>query len=90
MDGVNPDMIGSELKYLTSSHLDLVGNCYWLLTDKSGKDACPGKGVYSFKASGRSLSFKKVSDSNAKCAGRRTVLAATFTKKFSQGAGGGY
>ena len=36
LDGVNPDMIGSELKYLTSSHLDLVGNCYWLLTDKSG------------------------------------------------------
>jgi HK97 family phage portal protein len=37
LDGVNPDMIGAELKYLTSSHLDLVGNCYWLLTDKNGK-----------------------------------------------------
>lgn len=36
LDGVNPDMIGSELKYLTSAHLDLVGNCYWLLTDKNG------------------------------------------------------
>jgi hypothetical protein len=36
LDGVNPDMIGAELKYLTSSHLDLVGNCYWLLTDKQG------------------------------------------------------
>lgn len=36
LDGVNPDMIGSELKYLTSAHLDLVGNCYWLLTDKHG------------------------------------------------------
>src|SRR5580692_7788733 len=36
LDGVNPDMIGSELKYLTSSHLDLVGNCYWLLTDSKG------------------------------------------------------
>ncbi len=36
LDGVNPDMIGSELKYLTSSHLDLVGNCYWLLTDTKG------------------------------------------------------
>jgi hypothetical protein len=58
--------------------------------DKSGKDACPGKGVYSFNASGRSLSFKKVSDSNAKCVGRRTVLAASFTKKFSQTSGGGY
>jgi HK97 family phage portal protein len=36
LDSVNPDMIGSELKYLTSSHLDLVGNCYWLLTDTKG------------------------------------------------------
>jgi hypothetical protein len=36
LDGVNPDMIGSELKYLTSAHLDIVGNCYWLLTDKQG------------------------------------------------------
>jgi HK97 family phage portal protein len=36
LDSVNPDMIGSELKYLTSSHLDLVGNCYWLLTDSKG------------------------------------------------------
>jgi len=59
-------------------------------SDKSGKDACPGKGVYTFKASGRSLSFKKVSDANAKCSGRRTVLGATFTKKFSQAPGGGY
>src|SRR5256885_5822690 len=36
-DGVNPDMIGAEPKYLTSAPLDLVGNCYWLLTDKNGK-----------------------------------------------------
>jgi HK97 family phage portal protein len=36
LDGVNPDMIGSELKYLVSSHLDLVGKCYWLLTDTKG------------------------------------------------------
>jgi HK97 family phage portal protein len=36
LDGVNPDMIGPELKYLTSAHLNLVGNCYWLLTDKRG------------------------------------------------------
>ncbi|HEY1777697.1 MAG TPA: hypothetical protein VGG41_16180 [Solirubrobacteraceae bacterium] len=60
------------------------------LTDKSGKLACPGKGVYSFKLSGRSLSLKKVSDTNAKCAGRRAVLAIPFTKKFSQAPGGGY
>lgn len=59
-------------------------------SDKSGKDACPGKGVYSFTASGRSLTFKRVSDSNSKCYGRRTVLATTFAKKFSQKPGGGY
>lgn len=50
LDGVNPDMIGSELKYLTSSHLDLVGNCYWLLTDKSGSpvkdDLTPPEAIY--------------------------------------------
>jgi HK97 family phage portal protein len=37
LDSVNPDMIGAELKYILSSHLDLVGNCYWLLTDKNGQ-----------------------------------------------------
>lgn len=36
LDSVNPYLTGPELKYLTSSHLDLVGNCYWLLTDKKG------------------------------------------------------
>jgi hypothetical protein len=60
-------------------------------TDKSGKLACPGKGVYKYTASGRSLKFKRISDSNAKCAGRRAVLAGTYTKKFSSsGSGGGY
>jgi hypothetical protein len=61
------------------------------LTDKSGADACPGKGVYQYTESGRSLTFKRVSDTNAKCVGRRTVLASTFTKKFSStGSGGSY
>jgi hypothetical protein len=59
-------------------------------TDKSGKLACPGKGVYSYTLSGRTLKFKVVSDKNAACAGRRAVLAGTFTKKFAQGSGGGY
>jgi len=59
-------------------------------TDKSGKLACPGKGVYSYTLSGRTLKFKVVSDKNAACAGRRAVLAGTFTKKFTQGSGGGY
>jgi len=60
-------------------------------TDKAGKDACPGKGVYQYTESGRSLTFKRISDTNAKCAGRRAVLASTFTKKFSSsGSGGSY
>ena len=58
-------------------------------TDKSGKLACPGtKGVYSYTLSGRSLKFKAVSDSS--CAGRRAVLAGSFTKKFTAPAGSGY
>ncbi|HEX4036238.1 MAG TPA: hypothetical protein VHX66_17485 [Solirubrobacteraceae bacterium] len=59
-------------------------------SDKSGKLACPGKGVYSYKLNGRSLTFKAVSDKNAACAGRRAVLAGTFTKKFTSSGGGGY
>ena len=31
LDGVNPDMTGPELKYMLSTHLDLVGNSYWYL-----------------------------------------------------------
>jgi hypothetical protein len=59
--------------------------------DKSGKLACPGKGVYSYKLNGRSLTFKVVSDKSPACAGRRGVLAGgTFTKKFSSSGGGGY
>ena len=56
-------------------------------SDKSGKDACPGKGVYTYKLQATTLTFKRVSDTNAKCAGRRAVLAATFTKKFSSSPG---
>ena len=57
-------------------------------SDKSGPRACPGKGVYTYKLNGRILTFKKVSDSNAKCAGRSAVLAGTFTKKFASSPGG--
>jgi hypothetical protein len=60
------------------------------VTDKSGKDACPGKGVYQYTAVSRSLTFKRISDPSAKCAGRRAVLAATFTKKLSVGGPSGY
>lgn len=31
LDGVNPFQTGYDLKYLTSSHLELAGNSYWLL-----------------------------------------------------------
>jgi len=58
-------------------------------SDRNGKYACPGtKGVYSYSLSGRTLKFTRVSD--AKCAGRRAVLAATFTKKFKSSSNGGY
>ena len=57
-------------------------------SDKSGKYACSAKGVYTYSLIARTLTFKSVSD--AKCAGRRTVLAARFTKKFSSGSGGSY
>src|ERR1700686_549415 len=31
LDGVNERMTGIELKYVTMAHLELTGNCYWLL-----------------------------------------------------------
>jgi hypothetical protein len=55
--------------------------------DKSGKYACHVTGVYNYSLAVRSLTFKRVSDS---CTGRRAILAATFTKKFSGGSGNGY
>ena len=59
-------------------------------TDKSGKAACPGKGVYTYTLRVRSLTFKVLSDPSAKCAGRRAVLASTFTKKLSVPSHSGY
>ncbi len=31
LDGVNPDMTGLELKYMTVAHLETVGNAFWFL-----------------------------------------------------------
>jgi phage portal protein BeeE len=31
LEGVNENMTGIELKYVTMAHLELTGNCYWLL-----------------------------------------------------------
>jgi hypothetical protein len=48
--------------------------------DKTGRDACPGPGSYTVHLSGRTLRFTPLSDPNPNCLGRRTVLAASFTK----------
>jgi len=40
LEGVNEDMTGIELKYVTMAHLELTGNSYWLLdgvTDAMGQ-----------------------------------------------------
>ena len=50
------------------------------LNDKSGKDACPGPGIYKFKPTGKKLKFTRVSDPNENCIGRVTVLAGSYTK----------
>jgi HK97 family phage portal protein len=41
LDGVNDSMTGPELKYLTSKHLDLVGNAYWYLEGVSDETTKP-------------------------------------------------
>ena len=51
------------------------------LKDTGGSGACPGTGVYKFKVTGNSLTFKLVSDKNAGCVGRRDVLIAGTFKK---------
>jgi len=48
--------------------------------DKTGRDACPGPGRYTVHLAGRMLHFTPLSDPSPNCLGRRTVLAATFTK----------
>ena len=48
--------------------------------DKSGRAACPTPGIYSYRLNGSKLKLTRVSDSLAKCAGRVTVLAGSFTK----------
>lgn len=50
------------------------------LADKSGPAACRPKGVYTYRLSGKHLTFKRVSDSSPSCTGRAHVLAHRFTK----------
>jgi HK97 family phage portal protein len=45
LDGVNERMTGIELKYVTMSHLELTGNCYWLL-DGVSDDRTPPRAIY--------------------------------------------
>jgi hypothetical protein len=50
------------------------------LTDKTGKDVCPGSGTYKITKHGTKLKLKKISDTSA-CAGRVLVLTShTLTK----------
>jgi HK97 family phage portal protein len=45
LDGPNQHMTGIELKYVTVSHLELTGNCYWLL-DGVTNDTSPPRAIY--------------------------------------------
>jgi hypothetical protein len=47
---------------------------------ESGEGACPKTGKYTWKKSGKTLKFTRVSDSPA-CSGRSGVLAHTFTQR---------
>jgi HK97 family phage portal protein len=41
LDGVNENMTGIELKYLTAAHLELTGNAYWLMDGVSSPMGMP-------------------------------------------------
>jgi hypothetical protein len=58
---------------------DVISGSHVTLTDTSGPFKCKGTGKYSFKLSGKSLTFKKIRDTAA-CVGRADVLAHKFTK----------
>jgi HK97 family phage portal protein len=45
LEGVNEHMTGIELKYVTMAHLELTGNCYWLL-DGVNDDRTPPRAIY--------------------------------------------
>lgn len=47
------------------------------LGHETGPAACAATGTYTFKIAGQTLRFIRISDT---CAGRKTVLAASFTK----------
>jgi hypothetical protein len=45
LDGVNESMTGIELKYTMMAHLELTGNCFWLL-DGVTDDKTPPRAIY--------------------------------------------
>src|SRR6185312_246828 len=45
LEGVNEHMTGIELKYTTIAHLELTGNCYWLL-DGVNSDTDKPRAIY--------------------------------------------
>jgi hypothetical protein len=54
--------------------------------DSSGPGACPTKGKYSYTLSGKTLTFKKISDSaSGNCVGRQDVLKHALSRSRSTG-----
>src|SRR3984885_10990347 len=58
LDGVNERMTGIELKYVTMSHLELTGNCYWLL-DGVNSDTDKPRAIYPLNPGNVRLHLKK-------------------------------
>jgi hypothetical protein len=59
--------------------VDRVASTQITITDTGGPDKCVGTGKYSYKLTGTTLTFKKISDAPA-CAGRADVLSHPFHK----------
>jgi hypothetical protein len=52
------------------------GGAQFLFSRETGPLACPGSGAYTWKRTGKTLTFTKASD---KCAGRAYILSHRFT-----------
>jgi HK97 family phage portal protein len=60
LDAVNPHMTGIELKYVTMAHLELTGNCYWLLDGADSPTAKP-RAIYPLNPGGVRVKLDKTS-----------------------------
>src|ERR1700730_17532931 len=58
LDGVNEHMTGPELKYVTMAHLELTGNCYWLL-DRVSDANTPPRAIYPLNPGSMSVKLNK-------------------------------